>query len=164
MLGLYKTTRLKLFTNHDIYTFSFFFLFVSILYEQTAPIGYVGPYQGLCEHSNQLYDTFSKGGMYTDILQGAEVCATYCNAYSGIGYVGYSTKDVGGECSCHFDDGSMPFPAPEGTTEVNDRLTIGPVTDGTNWAGYQCFAYSVRLVPCCRINLYLLVLYIMKLI
>ena len=82
-------------------------------------------------------------GLYTDPMAGPSECATYCNALGeGVdGYTGFTTKIADGQCQCHFDDGSMPFPIPEGATEISSYLTVGEVTDGTRMSGYECFAY-----------------------
>lgn len=108
-----------------------------------TPDGYKEPYQGVCEHNNELYNGIKMEGLYTDPLEAPGTCGTYCDALGlGVpGYVGFTTKIADGQCQCHFDDGSLPSPIPEGATEASDRLTVGPVSDGTGQTGYECFAY-----------------------
>ena len=57
--------------------------------------------------------------------------------------VGFLTKIIDGACACNFDDGSMPFPVPDGATEISDRLTVGPVTDGNLQVGVDCYPFLV---------------------
>ena len=97
----------------------------------------------MCEHDNELYNSIIVNGVYTDPFLAPSSCATYCNALGQNvqGYVGFTTKIADTQCQCHFDDRSMPFPIPEGATEVDAYMTVGPVTDGTGQAGYECFAY-----------------------
>jgi len=90
-----------------------------------------------------MYNSIIMDGLYTDPMTAPSECATYCNALGqGVdGYTGFTTKIADGQCQCHFDDGSMPFPIPEGATEISSYLTVGEVTDGTRMSGYECFAY-----------------------
>lgn len=114
---------------------------------KATPSGYSDPFWGFCEHRNALYDLFQKDGLYTDPYQGPGVCAAFCSPYeSSPGYVGLSTKIIDGACACNFDDGSMPFPVPDGATEISDRLTVGPVTDGNLQNGVDCYPFLVSYI------------------
>ncbi|KAL7543207.1 hypothetical protein ACHAXR_012486, partial [Thalassiosira sp. AJA248-18] len=110
---------------------------------QYSPSGYSESYLGICENSNEPYDLIKMEGLYTDPLEAPDACATYCDTLSGgmAGYVGFTTKASEGQCSCHFDDGSMPN-VPSGAVEVSSRTAVGPVTDGNGDNRYECFPYS----------------------
>jgi len=102
-------------------------------------MGQGDPFPGYCQKNGAWYDVFWEGDLFSNPREGYEVCTNFCNEYAGQGFVGMTVKYNLGQCKCYFDDNTLPNPIPSGASSASDRISVGPVTNGSGDSGEECF-------------------------
>ena len=105
------------------------------------------PFQGYCTKDGKSYDLFQKDYLFSG-SSGYSVCASFCAAHAGPGFVGMGIKYATGTCRCYFDNNALPTSLPLGVSSSSERLAVGPVSTNvacTTDCEDDCFPYLVSL-------------------
>lgn len=125
------------------------------------PNGYDPPLSGSCKKYGQDYNSFYEEDMYTEVIQGPQVCADYCSSFSSVpGFVAMSTHFVTRRCTCHFDAHVLPssIDIPSNATSVFGQGAVGRPNYGAYYDDGECYAFTVCCVYVMRLLLIILLI------